>query len=72
MKCNANIERIVGNDSQHKITKILAWAGIDRDVADPWYSGDFEQTYSDLVTGCSPFLSATLHRNEGVIRAGSD
>ena len=52
------ILRICGSDPDHKITKLLDWAGIDRSIADPWYTGNFELTYQDIVTGCTALLEA--------------
>lgn len=49
-----NAARITGNSE--KLTMLLDYAGISRDVADPWYTGDFTQTYEDVVTGCEAFL----------------
>ena len=51
-----NLYRLLGGDPQRKITKLLDWAGIDRDVADPWYTGDFEKTYEDIEVGCTALL----------------
>lgn len=57
-----NLKRIVADDPDHKISKMLDWAdesytrGRKADVADPWYTGDFEQTYQDIVAGCKGFL----------------
>ena len=51
-----NMQRIAGGDSEEKIYKLLTFAGIERDVADPWYTGDFEQTYQDVMAGCKAFL----------------
>ncbi len=51
-----NLYRMLGGDPQHKITKLLDWANIDRDVADPWYTGDFEKTYEDIEVGCTALL----------------
>ena len=51
-----NMQRIAGGDSEEKIYKLLTFAGIERDVADPWYTGDFEQTYQDVRAGCKAFL----------------
>lgn len=51
-----NMQRIAGGDPQGKIRKLLSFAGADRDVADPWYTGDFEATYRDTVAGCTAFL----------------
>ena len=53
-----NIKRIVGDDRDGKISKLLTWAGSNQDVADPWYTGDFEQTYQDIVVGCRGLLDA--------------
>ncbi len=51
-----NLYRMLGGDPKHKITKLLDWANIDRDVADPWYTGDFEKTYEDIEVGCTALL----------------
>ena len=51
-----NIERIVGTDKDHKISLLLHYAGIDRDISDPWYTGNFEATWNDVVKGCKGLL----------------
>ena len=51
-----NTMRIVGDDSERKIYKLLEFADSRRDVADPWYTGDFEQTYDDVISGCKGLL----------------
>ncbi len=51
-----DMNRISGGDPQGKIYKMLDFAEINRDVADPWYTGDFEATYRDLSVGCRGFL----------------
>lgn len=38
------------------MSKLLSWAGLDRDVADPWYTGDFDTTYRDVRMGCQAML----------------
>ena len=49
----------VWNDSKHKIKHILIdFAKVNRDVADPWYTGNFQQTYDDLVLGCKAILKS--------------
>lgn len=57
-----NMNRIAGGDPDGKIYKILSFAGSGRDVADPWYTGDFDVTYDDVLAGCEGFLEylATL------------
>ena len=47
---------ICGGDPERKISLLLDWAGLSRDVADPWYTGNFEATYRDLITGCTALL----------------
>ena len=42
---------------EDKIYKLLEFADIHRDVADPWYTDDFDSTYRDVVVGCNAFLS---------------
>ena len=51
-----NMLRIFGSDPQNKLKLLLDYAGKHKEVADPWYSGDFEATYKDIVTGCEGFL----------------
>ncbi len=51
-----NMQRIADGDSQDKIYKLLSFVGMGRDVADPWYTGDFEATYRDVCMGCEGFL----------------
>lgn len=51
-----NTMRITGGDPEHKVSKLLEFAGVSRDVADPWYTGDFEKTYDDVLTGCKGLL----------------
>lgn len=36
---------------------LLEFAGLDRDVADPWYTGDFETTYADILLGCRALVA---------------
>lgn len=51
-----NIERMTGHRRGDKIYKMLEFAGRDADVRDPWYSGNFRETYEDVVEGCQAFL----------------
>ena len=52
-----NMNRIAGGDPDGKIYKLLTFADSGRDVADPWYTGDFESTYRDVMSGCEGFLA---------------
>lgn len=51
-----DIKRIVGEDKENKIYKLLDFSNNPRDIADPWYTGNFEVTYNDIVEGCHAFL----------------
>ena len=55
-----NMNRIVGSDSEGKIYKLLSFAGSGRDVADPWYTGDFATTYDDVLAGCKGLLEQII------------
>ena len=50
------LRRIIPADPQGKIRLMMSFAGLSRDVADPWYTGDFETTYRDLTAGCKAML----------------
>ena len=56
-----NTLRIVGADREKKVYKLLNFAGSDRDVADPWYTGDFDVTYQDVLKGCKGLLEHILN-----------
>lgn len=58
-----NMIRISGGDPDGKIYKLLAFTGNGRDVADPWYTGDFDATYEDVVNGCEAFLDYLYENN---------
>lgn len=51
-----NMLRILGGDPEGKVFKLLSFAGLDRDISDPWYTGEFGVTYRDIETGCRSFL----------------
>ena len=52
------MNRCWGGDPDHKIKMLLSFAGKDRDIADPWYTGNFDQTYEDVLEGCTAFLAS--------------
>lgn len=52
-----NMLRIAGKDNKEKISLLLDYTDHPRDVADPWYTGDFEKTYDDVLAGCQGFLA---------------
>ncbi|MDE6604703.1 MAG: low molecular weight phosphotyrosine protein phosphatase [Clostridia bacterium] len=47
-----NMLKIFGADPAGKIHLMLEYVGSNRDVADPWYTGDFDKTYDDIKSGC--------------------
>ena len=51
-----NMNRIAGDGPQDKIYKLPSFAGQGKDIADPWYTGNFDDTYNDIVEGCEAFL----------------
>ena len=51
-----NIKRIVGEDTKKKIYKLLEFSENPRDIADPWYTGNFDRTYDDIVEGLTYFI----------------
>ena len=50
------LSRIIGSDPGNKLSMMMPIVGKSRDVADPWYSGDFEATYRDIVEVCEAIL----------------
>lgn len=56
---NRNIQntlRIFGSDPEEKVSLLLSYCGERREVADPWYTDDFDTSYDDIWRGCSAFL----------------
>ncbi len=51
-----NIMRIVGDDPQKKVYRLLDFTGQPGDIADPWYTGDFDTTYEQVLAGCEGLL----------------
>ena len=51
-----DLQRLLPADEQHKIHSLLDWSPNPRDIADPWYTGDFDETYRDVVEGCGELL----------------
>ena len=58
-----NMRRIAGSDPKCKIHRFLDFGTRPRDIADPWYTGNFDETYDDIVEGCEAFLSYLLENN---------
>lgn len=50
------VKRIVGEDTENKIHRFLDYSNNPRDIADPWYTGNFNKTYDDILEGSQYFL----------------
>mgnify|MGYP003293811268 CR=1 FL=1 len=55
-----NMARFVGNDPDGKVSLLMDYTPTPRDVADPWYTGDFEQTWEDVNIGCEGLIKRLL------------
>ena len=55
-----NMQRICGGDRAGKLSLLLEHAGRSGDVADPWYTGDFEATWRDVLAGCQGLLAELM------------
>ena len=53
-----NLRRLLGEDTEHKIHLLMDYTNRPGDVADPWYTGDFEATWQDVLEGCQGLLAA--------------
>lgn len=51
-----DLDRLLGGDPKKKLHRLMEFAGEERDVADPWYTGDFDVTYMDVLKGCKALL----------------
>lgn len=59
-----NLRRMLREDPDGKVYKFLTFAESDRDIADPWYTGDFDATYNDVVEGCEGLLAYLKEKGE--------
>ena len=59
------LNRMLKGDPDGKVSKLLDYTSRKgADIADPWYTGDFEATYRDVVSGCEGFLAYLKEHNE--------
>ena len=49
--------RIFGEDKKNKVHRLLDYSNNPRDIADPWYTGNFDVTYDDIMEGLEAFIS---------------
>ena len=59
----ADMLEIMGGDPQKKLSLMLDWCGENRDVADPWYTHNFEATWQDVLRGCTALLEQLCKEN---------
>lgn len=58
-----NMNRICGGDPQHKLRMLMDYTDRPGEVADPWYTGDFERTWQDVLAGCQGLLAQLESRD---------
>lgn len=56
-----NIFKIIKEDPDKKVYKLLDFTSIPKDIADPWYSGDFDTTYNEICEGCKGLLDYIIN-----------
>ncbi len=59
-----NLKRIIPEDPNHKIFRLLDFTAQPKDISDPWYSGDFETAFKEISKGCRALLDHI--KNESV------
>ena len=59
-----NLDRLLGGDPDGKFFLFLEFAGEHRDIADPWYTGNFDETYRDIKQGCTALLEFLLQQHK--------
>ena len=60
-----NMMRILGADPDNKVSRLLDHAKRPRDIDDPWYTGDFETAYRDILEGCEALLDEIMEKDFG-------
>ena len=59
-----DVLRMTGANYSGKVYKLCSFTPNPRDVADPWYTGDFEKAYADIYEGCTCFLEYLLREKK--------
>lgn len=59
-----NMMRILGGDPEGKVSLLLDYTNRPGDIADPWYTGNFDDTYDDVMEGCEGLLQHLLAKGE--------
>ena len=55
-----NMKRMLPEDKDNKLHLLLDFSANPRDIADPWYTGDFDTTYDDILEGCTALMNKIL------------
>ncbi len=58
-----NMERITGGDPDKKISRLLDFTDSPKDIADPWYTGNFDLTYDEIKKGCEALFKFVAKNN---------
>jgi protein-tyrosine phosphatase len=56
-----NTLRLLGQSGEGRCLRLLACAGLQRDIADPWYTGEFDATWDDILLGCQSLLKLLVN-----------
>lgn len=59
-----NLRAMLGDDTQGKISLLMDYTSRPADVADPWYTGDFQATWEDVSEGCRELLTFIMNKNK--------
>lgn len=59
-----NMRYVFDNDEDGKLSRLLDFSDKPRDIADPWYTGNFDVTYDDIVEGCEAFYNYLLEKEK--------
>ena len=57
-----NIMRIIKSDPEGKVSLLLSHAGMSSSIADPWYTGNFDDTYRDVLLGCKALFNQIVSK----------
>ena len=58
-----DIQTIVGFDKDNKIKRLLDYTKNPRNIKDPWYTGNFDETFDDIIEGCNAFLDYLINNS---------
>lgn len=59
-----DVLKIVGEDKKNKVHLLLEYTNKPKDIADPWYTGDFESAFEEIFTGCNALYNYLLKKED--------